>query len=198
MPMMPIGRIKPDQWFELDPDMQARYLENKIIYENWLAAPVKVQSVPIEPIPEPTRTGMNHSKTVFLINDQVRAIRGSYQQDGTTAVFKTLDQTIKKDDLVVVQTGTRHGMTVIKTTEVDIDLDMDSPEKIEWVVQKVDQQAFSDLIAQEDEMLAKVKKAELRKKRGDLADALFKDDMEAMKALPIAHMAAPAIQPPKS
>ncbi|HEY4355988.1 MAG TPA: hypothetical protein VGN16_09595 [Acidobacteriaceae bacterium] len=141
---------------------------------------------------------MNHSKTVFLINDQVRAVRGNYQQDGTTAVFKTLDQTIKKDDLVVVQTGTRHGMTVIKIIEVDIDLDMDSPEKIEWVVQKVNQQAFSDLIANEDEMLAKVKKAELRKKRGDLADALFKDDMEAMKALPIAHMndAPPAIQPP--
>lgn len=131
---------------------------------------------------------MNYSKAVFLINNKVRAVRGTYETSGAVADFKTLDPSIAKDDLVVVPTGTRHGFTVFKITEVDIDLDMDSPTKIEWVVCKVDQEAYKTLLSQEETAITKIKSAEMRKKREDLASALFKDSMEEMKALPIASM----------
>lgn len=200
-------RITPDEWFGRSEAEQLRYLEmrdqerrlqNRAEYELWLnkSSPggtgyfqQNVAAQQFYPIPEPKRTtGMNYSTAIFLINNNVRAVRGTYQQDGSTAVFKTLDPTIKKDDLVVVPTSTRHLMTVFKVTEVDVDVDMDSNVPMEWVVDKVDTEAYKALKADEDAAISKIKSAELRKKRTDLADALFKDNVAELKALPIATM----------
>lgn len=162
-------------------------------YLNWLATPLPGMGhyqQEYHPQPEPTRAGMNYSTAVFLINNKVRAVKGIYEDGGTTGIFKTLDETLKKDDLIVVPTSTRHKMTVFKITEVDIDIDMDANAKVEWVVCKVDQDAYKTILEQEDQAIQKIKSAEMRKKRTDLADALFKDQMEDLKALPIASMGA--------
>jgi hypothetical protein len=85
-------------------------------------------------------------------------------------------------------------MTVFKITEVDVDVDMDSAVPMEWIIDKVDADAYKKLKTDEDDAISKIKSAELRKKRSDLADALFKDNIETLKALPIASMGdAPAI-----
>jgi hypothetical protein len=130
---------------------------------------------------------MNYSTAVFLINNEVRAVRGIYQDEGHSAVFKTLDKTIKKDDLVVVPTTTRHKMTVFKVTETDVDVDMDSSVKMDWVVSKVDESGYKQLLEQENDAIQKIKSAEIRKKRTDLREALFKDEEETLKGLAIAH-----------
>lgn len=92
---------------------------------------------------------MDASKIVFLINDQVKLIRVSYEPhneslgnvpkeanaylkerlvpeaDSKKYLFKTLIQDLAVGDYVVVETGTRHGMTVCKVLEIDLDVDFD-------------------------------------------------------------------------
>ncbi len=133
---------------------------------------------------------MNHSKTVFLINKNARAILATYEEQDSAprTMFKTLDPTIKKDDFIIVPTSTRHKMTVCKVVDTDVDVDFDGSETLLWVIGKVDRTPYEQTLAQEETALQKIKAAELRKKRNDLRDALLADSMDEIKALPIAVM----------
>jgi hypothetical protein len=128
---------------------------------------------------------MNNSLAVFLINPNVRAILATYEAGATPELFKTFDQTIQKDDLVVVPTNTRHLMTVVKVTEVDVDFDIESNRPANWVVCRIDQTEYESTLKMESAAIAKIKSAELRQKREQLATALFKDKSADLMALPI-------------
>lgn len=67
---------------------------------------------------------MNYTTAVFLINKNVRAVMCNYEPDAEhkTTMFKTLDTAIRVGDFVIVPTKTRHGMTVSKIVEVDVDV----------------------------------------------------------------------------
>jgi hypothetical protein len=144
---------------------------------------------------------MNYSTTVFLINKNVRAVIGVYEpEDGKKkTIFKTLDQSIEVDDLAIVPSTTRHGMTVVKIIEVDADIDFDSTEQINWIVSKVDKAEYEQTIKREQSAIQAIKSAEMRKKRDDLRAALFKDQ-EALKNLSLSNLSdsdEPApVQPP--
>lgn len=126
---------------------------------------------------------MQNSTIIFLINNDARAIKGTYEQNGATSVFKTLDQTIKVDDLVVVETDTRHKMTVIRVKEVDVDINFDTQTDVKWIVQKVDTPSFDSLLAQEADAINAVQAAERRRKRDELRATLFADHQDAVKKL---------------
>lgn len=130
---------------------------------------------------------MKQSLIVFLINDSVRAIKGRYEDGGSETVFKTLDQDIKVDDFVVVQSGTRHGMTVVKVTGVDIDVDLESNIDMLWVVQKIDTPSFSVTLEQEQKAIAAVNAAEKARKRDELRKSLFANHEATISALEIAN-----------
>lgn len=145
---------------------------------------------------------MNYSTAIFLINKNARAIRAHYEPptSGHTPqsyTFKTLDPDIAVDDFIIIPTDTRHEMTVVQVVEVDVDLDFDSSQEIKWVIGKVNTKAHEELLAQEQVAIKRIKSAEMRKKRGDLAEALFEDSMEEIKALPIADINGdePAVAP---
>lgn len=134
---------------------------------------------------------MNYTTAVFLINADVRAILCTYEPEeraNNCYVFKTLDKSIQKDDLVVVPTNTRHGMTVVKVAEVDVDIDFDSDIQMKWVVGRVDKAAYDMTLAREAEAVAVIKSAEKTKKRNELSAALLANSEEALKALPITVM----------
>lgn len=181
-----------DPWYyrqALARQQEIQQQANRYQYQQWFESPLpslKKRKHDAEPQPEPTRTGMNYSTAVFLINNNVRAVKGTYQDGEGAVIFKTLDASIKKDDLVVVPTHTRHKFTVFKITEVDVDVDMDSQTKMEWIISKVDEAPYDKLLAEEADAISKIKSAELRKKRNDLADNLLKDSIESIRALPIA------------
>lgn len=141
-----------------------------------------------EPVPQ-RRTGMNYQTAVFLINKDVRAIRASYEENAKQGIFKTMDASIKVDDIIVVPTNTRHKFTCVKVTEVDVDLDVDTTEVVLWVADKVNLKAHADLIEMEEKAVKTIRSAELLKKREDLAEALFKDNVGKLKALPMAKLA---------
>jgi len=133
---------------------------------------------------------MNYSTAVFLINDQVRAVTVSYDPDdkrGGETVLKTLDQSIKVDDIVVVPSSTRHKMTTCRVTAVDVDIDLDSSTNVPWVIQRVDTAAFDKYVGQEADAIATIRKAEIRQKREAMKDAIFKDHEETLKALALTH-----------
>ena len=145
---------------------------------------------------------MNYSTAIFLINQHARAVKAVYEDGHPAETFKTLDPTIKVNDFVIVQTTTRHNMTVCKITEVDVDIDFDSSKQISWVIDKIERFTYERLFEQEAQAIQAIKSAELRKKREDLKNALLADSMDKIKALPIASMNGdadiPPVEPPSS
>jgi hypothetical protein len=139
---------------------------------------------------------LNYSTAVFLINKNVRAIAGVYEPEENgrkmpRTIFKTLDDTIKVGDYVLVPTETRHKMTVNKVVEVDMEIDFESHAKMDWVISVVDRGEFERVVKMEENAIAQIKSAEKRKKQEELREALLKNN-EFLKALPIADMTVAA------
>ena len=128
---------------------------------------------------------MNYSTAVFLINDKVRAIACTYEEDGPKTIFKTLNAEIGVDDLVIVPTNTRHMMTVCKVTAVDVDVDYDSSTQMSWIIDTVDTTDYDVVLGQEAQAIEAVKSAEKRRRKDELRAAVFKDQEESMKSLAI-------------
>lgn len=130
---------------------------------------------------------MNYSKAIFLISDDVSAIMATYENNEGAMhyTFKTTEKGLKVGDYVVVETDTRHGMTVNKVTEVDIAVDIESDEKLKWVISKVDKEAFNKLKSQENQAIGRIKHAETNKRRDELRESLIKDTNGELKSLPI-------------
>lgn len=144
-------------------------------------------------------TDMNYSTAVFLINkDTARAINVTYEEDSPSGAkqqrytFKTLDQSIVAGDLVVIPTDTRHKMTVVKVDAVDVDVDFDSAVQLKWIIDKVDCTEHERVLKMEGDAIAKIKSAEIRRKREELADKLMKDNPD-LQGLEISAMTAPAL-----
>jgi len=132
---------------------------------------------------------MNYSKAVFLINRDVRAVAGTYEAEDNAkrTIFKTLDPSVKVGDFCVVPTDTRHKMTIVKIVETDIDLDMESPEHINWIIGVVDRDDYESTLRKENTAIQRVKAAELREKRERMAEALLANQRDELKTLEIAN-----------
>ena len=126
---------------------------------------------------------MNNSKIVFVINDTTRAIMGEYEPGHRPAQFKTLDQGIGVGDYVIVQSDTRHDMTVVKVVDVDVEVDLDSAEKMKWVIDVINTASFQSVLDQEQEAITAVQSAQLRKKKEEMRSALFDDAQDKLKSL---------------
>lgn len=136
---------------------------------------------------------MNYTTAVMLINTNIRAINVVYEQDKENnkvkrTLFKSLDQDLKKGDLVVVPTDKehRHGFTIAKVDEVDVDVDFDSSTKVEWIAAKFDIASYEKLLTEEEQYISLIKKGEQNKRRKDIAASVEALQIEELKALPIA------------
>lgn len=133
---------------------------------------------------------MNLSLAVFLISQECRAIQVCYtvHNDGSPKelyTFKSFDQSLKADDYVIVPTDTRHGMTVCKIVEVDIEPDFDAVHDFKWIIGKVDLADFEDIKSKEAEAILKIRKAEKRSMREKLRKSLEEDTGVEFTALPM-------------
>jgi len=104
--------------------------------------------------------------------------------------FKTFDPSIKENDLVVVETGTRHHASVVKIVAVDVPPVFTSSAQARWIIQRVDSADYQKLRAMEDQAVAAVKDAELRKERSDLKKTMLGDFGDTLNALPIVNQVA--------
>lgn len=138
---------------------------------------------------------MNYSLAIFLISDEVRGIKVTYekytgehaetQEKHGAYLFKSLDPSLKPGDYVVVETDTRHNMTVCKVVEVDVEPDYDSSHDYKWIIGKVERADFEALEKQEAEAIVKIKSGEKRRMRTKLRKTLLDDVNGDLKALPI-------------
>ncbi|MBU6232436.1 hypothetical protein KGP36_07420, partial [Patescibacteria group bacterium] len=101
-------------------------------------------------------------------------------------VFKTFDQSIKAGDIIIVSTTTRHGFTCAKVEETDVDVNFENTLDYRWIVGKVDQSTYQMILSQEEDAIAKVRAADLAKRKRELVDAILGDSASAFKQLPLA------------
>lgn len=137
---------------------------------------------------------MHRDRYIFLINDTARAIACIYDpleenRADKVTVFKTLDPTIKKDDLVIVPTGTRVGFTVVKVKDVDVDIDVKSDAPIAWIAGIFDKLGYDAMLTKEGVAMQKIRSAELAQQRRQLRDEMLgQGAFSEVKTLEIAHL----------
>lgn len=127
----------------------------------------------------------NYSTAIMLFNPNVRAIEVAYnpleeEPNQTLYTFKSLNKDIQVGDLVVVPTGTRHGYTVVKVVEVDVEVDIESTIQLLWIVSRLDLAANDAVLGEEKKWIADLKQAEARKKREEIKASMQEtyDDAE--------------------
>ncbi len=140
---------------------------------------------------------MERSREIFLINDQVKALKAEYEPDGTRSLLKTFDPTIKVGDYLVVQSTTRHKITTVKVTEVDVDFDMHGTVPMQWVISKVDLTIHAQMIEDESAAIRKLADLRLRREREQLRETMLGNYASEIDGLAIAQIAAPKTDPEK-
>jgi len=159
---------------------------------------------------------MNYSTAVLLINTDCRAVYGIYAPDPNDEklpkekreLFKTFDTSIAVGDIVMVPSNTRHNVTTVKITDVDVEWDINVRGDVRWIIGKVDQGEYQRLRDQEAAAIVAIKESEKTAARNKLKAQMFAHmDTEAVKKLAIAGsspdvagigakpLAAPAIDP---
>ena len=126
---------------------------------------------------------MNYSTAIFLVRRDVRAVLCIYEPDTDAKksqryLFKTMDPTIKVDDLVMVPSDAKFGFSVNKVVEVDVPVDFESSTQIKWIAGRFDKSAYDAVTSTEANVISTIRSAQERKKREELAEALLKDNPE--------------------
>lgn len=126
---------------------------------------------------------MNKTTAIFLVRKDVRCISVSYDKSTDartgkvvpidTKSFKTVDQTIKPKDFVLIPTDSRWGFTVGRVEAVDLHVDFDSNEQMRWVVNKIDTETFNTMLAAEAAMMDTVADADRKHREMELRTKLF-------------------------
>jgi predicted Mrr-cat superfamily restriction endonuclease len=138
---------------------------------------------------------MNYSTAVFLINDNCRALEVIYEPDSDDGKFKapreivkTFDKSIKKGDLLIVPSSTRHHVTTVKVTAVDVEFDPNWSD-IKWVIGVIDMSLFEEMKATEEAAISMIKAAEKTDARNKLREKMFAHvDAEKLKTLALANL----------
>ncbi len=123
---------------------------------------------------------MNLSASVMLVEDSIRPVRVEYDPDipknnNPSKLFKCLDPTVAKGDLVIVTTHTRHKMTVAKVEAIgyeDVPVDFNSAEPWGWVVGPVPSAQHEKILETEKAIIGRVAVANTNKLKSELKAAM--------------------------
>lgn len=137
-------------------------------------------------------SNMKHHQIINLLQEGYKTIAVVYAtqrefQDSGAAkryTFKTMDESIKVDDHVVVLTSGKFSVvTVVEVHDVP-QIDYDSGIQYTWIVQKLDMTLYNELLEAEKTALEVLKVAERGKQQRILREALTTDiDPEAREKL---------------
>ncbi len=135
---------------------------------------------------------MNYSSAVMLINNNIRAVKVTYEPDTERDtkqryIYKTLDKSLQNGDYVVVPTDTRHNLTVCQVDEINVDVDPDDSTPLKWIVAKVDKAAYDSTLSEEAKWIEALKGAEKDARRKEMAEKMINKYGENLKNLPIAN-----------
>ena len=127
----------------------------------------------------------NPSTVLFLVNDDLRAVRVSYEEGrGQETIKKTFLTDLKVGDYVLVETETRYGATVCKVAALNVEVDFASPTKVGWVFSKIDLEQLDRLKEEETRALSIINEARKREAKAALRQTILAQCGEELKALP--------------
>ena len=138
---------------------------------------------------------MNYSTAVMLFNNDIRAVRVSYDPKDLVGdkprsyLFKTLDPDLKVGDFVTIPTESRHKLTVARVEEVEAEVDYDDSLEIKWIVSRVPVTEYEGILSDEQQWIAEMKKAQNRKKKEDIKKnmvEMYQADGASLETLAIA------------
>lgn len=123
---------------------------------------------------------MNPTAAVMLVEDSIRPCMVEYDPDNYKnnsdhKFFKCLDPTIKVDDLVIVTTNTRHGMTVAKVKKIgiaDVPVNFEGTDIWGWVVGPVPTDQHKSILETEKSIVSRVQEANTNKLKTELKAAM--------------------------
>lgn len=117
---------------------------------------------------------MNDSNVIFLINDEVRAVKVQYDEGNINKITtkKTFMTDLKVGDFVLVETGTRWNATVAKVVDINCAADFANGENISWVFSKVNMAELEALKELEKRALQIIKEAEKKKVQKELRETV--------------------------
>lgn len=127
----------------------------------------------------------NKSLAVFLIQKNVRGVHVTYTMEDNNEVtlFKTFDDTLEVDDIVVVPAKNRLGFTTCKVVTVNVQPDLDSKKPVTWIVCKVPMSSYEKCVDQESAMLDKLREVEAEKARVELSEKLSTELGDGLKLI---------------
>lgn len=150
-------------------------------------------------------TTPHKSVMIFIANDLVKGIKVQYEPtDGLTfseraknmplaanpvvrtnnnQFCKTMIQDLVVGDYVVVQTSERHGLSVCRVTEIDVEVDLGDRTPVMWAFGRVDTTNCIGIINEENLMLERIASAEKRREKEKLRSAMMKDNPEMFAAI---------------
>ena len=128
----------------------------------------------------------NTSTVLFLINDDIRAIRVAYEDGGKNreTVKKTFLRDLAIGDYVLVETETRWGATVCRVVALDVEVDFTSTERIGWIFAKAPLDDLEKLKEQETSALQIINEARKREAKEKLRETIMAQCGSQLKALP--------------
>lgn len=123
-----------------------------------------------------------YGKTILLVNDGIRPVRVNYDPEykgsRESQLFLTFDPEIKKNDAVIIPTGTRHGATVAVVEEIDFTIDYDGPSQWRWIIGRVDTATYAEMLKQSDTIMNLVNAKQADAKRAELKKTLMMDKVD--------------------
>lgn len=128
----------------------------------------------------------NPSTVLFLVNDDLRAIRVSYEDDGRSkqTIKKTFLTDLKVGDYVLVETETRWGATVCKVAALNVEPDFSSSTPVGWVFAKINLEELNRLKEEEQRALTIIMEARKREAKETLRKTILAQCGDELKALP--------------
>lgn len=149
---------------------------------------------------------MNPSASVMLVEDSIRPCMVEYDPDNYKnnsdhKFFKCLDPSIKVDDLVIVSTNTRHGMTVAKVKKIgvaDVPVNFEGTDVWGWIIGPVPSEQYKKVLETERAIVGRVQEANTNKLKAELKAAMGLGNVSFadLKLTEPAPLPAPAAEEP--
>ncbi len=131
----------------------------------------------------------NKSLAVFAVDNSVRGIIAVYNDgdDASKGIFyKTFDQDIEVNDIVIVPAKSRLGFTTNKVVQVDVDPDFERTKEVKWIAGRADFTTYESNIAGEKALMEKLNEGDRARARESVAadlKATMGDDYKLIEAI---------------
>lgn len=151
---------------------------------------------------------MNYSTMICLLSDEVRGIAVTYTKPLSNSsvdtpdklyTFKSMDDTLKRGDMVVVPTQKDAGFTVVYVWDTDAEIDVESEIQYNWIAGRFTADGYNELLSNEQLAIAKVKRAEKLHRRKEIRDRVFENVEESeLKAITFGTDPVPQVEDKES